>query len=242
MPNVSVQRTTTVALSLQETLWPRLEATSSNLSNAGTTGFKALVAKSHEVPYQVPGERSVSYVELFSVERDTRQGALKPTGNPLDMAIQGKGYFRVQGDTFTRAGSFQRDIEGKLITASGQAVLDAGGGEIIIPADAGKITIAPDGTISSEKGVLGQLGVVQFADEQQLEAIGNGLYRSNQAFTPAVDVTLHQGMLEESNVNPIQETLNMITVQRLYEQAQALLKEEDQLVKQMINVSARNSG
>lgn len=242
MPNVTHGRASYVALSLQETLWPRLEATSSNLSNAGTPGFKALIAKSREVPYQARGQGSVSYVELFTVERDVQQGPLKSTGNTFDLAISGKGYFRVAGDTFTRAGNFQRNIEGKLVTASGQAVLDAGGGEITVPYDAGRITIASDGTISGEKGNFGQLGVVQFADEQKMIAVGGGLYRTDQGFTINPEAEILQGFIEESTVAPIQETINMITINRLYEQAQALQREEDQLIKQMINTSARNSG
>lgn len=165
-----------------------------------------------------PGYRSVQRVDGFSdslastVRVDRRDGALMHTGRPLDLALQGSGFFQVGvGDQvfLTRDGQFSLDPSGQLVDSQGRAVLGASG-PITLAHDA--VTIGEDGSIRDGNDVVGQLAMVDVADGAQLQALGNGLYTATGAMDAMVKV--HQGSLEGSNVDPGHEMVRLMELSR----------------------------
>ena len=226
-----------IALSKQMVLQRRMDIISNNLANATTTGFKAenplIVEKQMPVMSQAFRQPNpLAMVLDYGLVRDTSAGELNVTNNPLDVALQSDGYFAVDDGSgtpkFTRAGSFQVNADGELVDHSGFKV-QGDGGPIAIPPDAGKITIHGDGSIATEDGIIGRLGIVKFADEQALKPVGGGLYATEQ--TPeqveATDVKVQQGALESSNVKSIGQMTDMIDLLRQYQSVQKLIDTED---------------
>jgi flagellar basal-body rod protein FlgF len=169
--------------------------------------------------------------------RDLAPGPITATGNPLDLAIEGAGYFTVQtaeGVRYGRSGQFRLNDLGELATAAGAPVLDEGGATIALPIDGGPVAIAADGTVSSADGVAGRIEVVTFADEQRLRKVGDGLYSTDQAPAPAPEARLVQGALEGSNVEPIVEMTLMMATVRAYQGTQRLLDTHHELQRRAI--------
>jgi flagellar basal-body rod protein FlgF len=203
-----------------------LEILSNNLANANTTAFKSdqafLRIYNHAVSdNSVSMDRVLndsSFVEGSAI--NFRAGPFKPTGRDLDVALEGRGFFVVQGPTgsfFTRNGNFQVNGAGRLINSEGFAVLGRNG-PIQLPE--GKISISKDGAIQVAGSSVDTLQIVDFADESVLEKVGNSLFRvpSGQNTQPAKsDTTVVQDSLEQSNVNPIREMMLMISVMRQFE-------------------------
>jgi len=152
------------------------------------------------------------------VQTDNSQGVITPTGNDLDVAIKGAGYFKVKtasGIVYTRDGHFQISRGGKLTTEAGDPVL-GDGGEIAL--GKGKITISADGTISSDSAISGKLSVVAFAPGTVLVNRGGANYTASpNSEIPAAGATVEQGALEGSNVGPIEGVVQLISAQRATE-------------------------
>ena len=142
---------------------------------------------------------------------------------------------------YTRAGNFQVNVNGELVTGRGHLVLGEGGGPITVPEDAKTIKIAEDGAIATEEGEIGRLQVVEFDNLQDLEARGDGLYQTTQQANPATNTRVIQGMLEGSNVKPVLEMTRMIDVLRSYQQTQRLLQSEHERQRTMIQRLSRGS-
>lgn len=238
--SVPVQRSATVALSLQEVLWPQLEATASNLANSTTSGFKRVFAESIEVKYQNPESGEVSYATLLNMNHDFTPGALKPTDNPYDLAITGDGFFQVEGGKLTQNGQFRLNAEGKIVAPSGEFLLANSGSDITIPRDSKFVHISNNGTVTNQNGIIGVVGIFTVQDKKNLKYTSDGYYISDNAIFPSDNATVHQGYLMESNVNPVAETVKLIEIQRRYEQAEKLLKESYSLASDVINVSSRS--
>ncbi|AIK95511.1 flagellar hook-basal body complex protein [Candidatus Odyssella acanthamoebae] len=238
--SVPVQRSATVALSLQETLWPQLEATASNLANSVTSGFKRVFAESIEAKYQNSANGDVSYVTLMNLNHDFSPGALKPTGNTYDIAVSGDGFFQVEGGRLTQNGQFRLSAEGTIVGPSGEALLSNGGGPITIPVDSKFVNISPKGAVSNQNGVIAHIGVFTVADKKTLRYTKDGYYLPTDALLLSENATIHQGYLMESNVNPIEETVKLMEIQRRYEQAEKLLKESYAFISSVINISSRS--
>ena len=152
------------------------------------------------VPVDAGDRQRLAFVQDFGMVRDFSPGPVTATGNPFDLAIEGSGYLAVQtaaGVRYSRSGQLHVNDLGELATAGGDPVLDDGGAPLAVPLDAGPITIAPDGTVSTPSAASGRLNVVTFADQQQLEPAGGSLYRTDQAPLPALGARLVQGALEE---------------------------------------------
>jgi flagellar basal-body rod protein FlgF len=159
------------------------------------------------------------------------------TGNALDVAIHGSGWFGVQtanGLRYTRDGSFSINANGELVTSSGDKVASAGGGTITIPNNAHDLTITDSGTINTDQGAAGNLMVVSFQNEQQLKPQGDNLYKTTETGTPSLDNHVRQGMLEGSNVQPVLEMTRMIDVSRAYQATQQMMMDEHNRLRDMI--------
>jgi len=210
-----------------------LDTAASNLSNAGTTGFRAerdyfrnAVFGPHALESQL--NRTVNDFGLLGGNTiDLGQGPLSQTGNPLDMAIEGSGFFAIQTANneirYTRDGAFRRSVDGKLTTAAGERVLNAQGKPINIPP--GEITIGKDGSISVAGGVVDNLGLFSFPAGTELIPEGVSRYIAPKKVKPQVarEATVHQGALESSNQDVIQGSLQLVLVQRQAEMMQKAL-------------------
>lgn len=238
--SVPVQRSATIALSLQETLWPQLEATASNLANSTTSGFHKVFAESVEAQYNMPNGDKLSYVTVMNINHDFSPGALKLTNNTYDFAISGDGFFQIEGGKLTNNGQFRLNEQGMIVTATGEPLLSDGGSAISIPVESQYVNVSQDGTVSNQNGVIAKIGVFTVADKRTLQYTKDGYYTSQEQPINAENVTVHQGYIMESNVNPIEETIKLIEIQRRYEQAEKLIKESYSLANDVVNVSARS--
>ena len=233
---------TLVALSRQTTLRRQMDIVANNIANMNTSGYKGerMMFVEHLVKSR-GGERilgdKVSYVRDIATMRDLSNGPLEQTGNPLDVALEGEGYFVVQTDTgnnYTRNGRFKLDEGGQLVTSSGDPVLSDGGQPFFLTPGDTKISVARDGTVSTQNGVLGKLAVVKFDDEHRLRPGAGGLYDTEDTGTPVENPMVAQGMLEGSNVQPVIEMSRMIQVHRAYDAVKGFVEKEDDRMKKMI--------
>lgn len=245
----------------------KLETISNNLANASTTGFKkdsqtfkeylSAYEKSPDV-IQVPkvpasiesfyhmqaGDRG--YVDASGTYTDFQQGLLKQTGNALDFAIEGKGFFEVLtplGVRFTRDGSFVLNNEGTLVTKQGYPVLRAGSED----AEARQIklnvsealNVAEDGTITQAENNLGNLSLLEFGQTQALDKIGSSLYAIKPNMDPLMgqpsNSKIYQAQLEGSNVNVVHEMTDMIRTTRTFESLQKVIQAYDQMNGKLVN-------
>jgi flagellar basal-body rod protein FlgG len=240
----------------------QMDVISNNLANVSTSGFKRARAVFEDLLYQTirqPGAQSSEQTQLPSglqigtgvkpvaTERIFTQGNLQQTGNAKDVAIQGGGFFQVlmpDGTTaYTRDGSFQTDANGQLVTSSGYAVQPA----ITVPADAQTLTIARDGTVSvTQPGsatptTIGTLQLAMFINPAGLQSLGENLYAETASSgTPSASApgsngagVLNQGYVETSNVNVVEELVNMIQTQRAYEINSKAISTSDQMLQKL---------
>jgi flagellar basal-body rod protein FlgF len=242
-----------IGLSRQMVLERQMDVVANNVANVNTTGFKAdrslfsehLMPGAHEDNFVAGGDRRLSYVNDRATFHDFSQGSAEVTKNPLDVAIDGSGFFVVQtpaGERYTRDGSFQINNQGQLVNASGYPVLGQGGPITFQQTDK-QITIASDGNVTVQEGtartdsVRGKLRLVNFAQPQRLQKDGSNLYSAADGATAAPDATsrVRQGFVEKSNVNSVIEMSRMIEVTRTYTQISALLQQQSDLHKSAID-------
>ncbi len=215
---------------------------SHNLANIQTTGFKQALTAREAYQLQTMGryrEGNAEYLQgLGGLEQglmvpekilDFSQGNLESTERLLDLSVEGDGFFRVQtpnGERLTRDGSFHRDSLGQLVTRDGYYVLGSNGQPLTIPA--GTPSIARDGSIYIGNQAVGQIGLADVPDRQNLAMENNNLYQANgaQALAPNT-VTIKQGYLEGSNVDETAQVLEMMRILRLYEASQRTLQLQD---------------
>ena len=222
----------------------RMSVISNNLANVNTTAFKSDRAGFEDMLYQnlrQPGGQVTATtqaptgmmmgtgVRIVGTEKNHSQGSLVTSGNALDLAILGDGFFQIAQEdgtmSFTRDGAFKLSVNRELVTANGQLLQPA----ITIPDGANSITIGQDGTVSVDTNagtqVVGNLQVARFVSPAGLQPIGQNLYRETPASGAPIVVApmqggagkIQQGALESSNVNVVAEMVNMIETQRAYE-------------------------
>jgi len=242
----------------------RLSVVSNNLSNVNTTGFKRARAVFEDLLYQnlrQAGGQSSQETELPSgltlgtgvrtvaTQKLHTQGNLIQTGNPFDAAIQGRGFFQIQKPNgqiaYTRNGEFQVNSNGQMVTASGYRVQP----DIIIPENALSVTIGSDGVVSvtqPDNPAPAQVGTIQLADfvnPSGLQPIGENLYLETGASGAPVVAnpdsnnlgSLIQSSIESSNVNVVEELVNMIETQRAYEMNSKAISTADQMLQYVNN-------
>jgi flagellar basal-body rod protein FlgF len=207
----------------------QMDTIANNLANASTVGYRAEQNVFSSVLADASNGSNLNqainnYGIVSGTILDLSQGALQKTGNDLDAAIQGPGYFVVQtanGPMYTRNGSFQISGKGELVTPTGDAVMGQGG---TIKMPQGHVSISADGTISVNGAIAGKLDVVEFPTSTKLESSGNTYYAAppNTA-QPSTTSDVRQGFLESSNVNPILGLVDLITTQRSAEMMQRAL-------------------
>jgi flagellar basal-body rod protein FlgF len=224
-----------IGLSRLIVLRQQLDNVARNVANQTTPGFKAshlgfqeyLTQAKEEVPS--PRRSLVAATQFI----DFSKGELKPTGNPLDVAIVDQSSFFVvqtaNGPRYTRVGSFTLDAKGDLTTLEGKAVLGVGG-RVSVPNGSSQLMIGPNGSVSTKQGSLGQLRIVRFEDTRKLRAEDGGLFstESSPIDVPPSAVRLATGVLEMSNVNAVGEMTKLMAANRAYDLvAQVILKEND---------------
>ncbi|MAN67815.1 flagellar hook-basal body complex protein [Hyphomonas sp.] len=224
------------SLTRQDGLLREMQVIANNMANSSTTGFKsnhAIFAEHIAATGDESG--SLSMGSLAGHNFDLSQGAMKHTGGQFDLAIHGEGFFVLDtpaGERLTRAGAFQLSADGNLIDAFGHQVQGAGGGAIAIPQEVTRISIAPDGTISSGEEILGQVAVVVADGEINQE--GGTMFAAPGGYQQVEEPAVVQGTLEQSNVSSILEVSRLIEVQRAYEAGQSLIEKEDERINQLI--------
>lgn len=232
-----------LALNRQIGLKLEMDIIANNIANINTTGFRKEGISFTEFVLSAANEDSVSMADPGARYALDRPGGVTQTGGAFDVAIEGDGFFVIDGldgPVLTRAGMFQISDAGVLSTTNGDAVLDNGGAQIPIGIDAKDIKISTDGTISSNGNIIAQIGVVS-ADPVQMERFGDTAFLvADDAFEAVVDPKVRQGSLEGSNVNPVHEIARMIEVTRAYEMAQSVIQDEDERVREAIQTLSEN--
>ncbi len=232
-----MENTITIATSRLVAQSRAMEVTADNIANAATPGFKsARMQFSDWIARQgattAPrGGATLAYTQDRATWRDFQAGPLSHTANPLDLGITGEGFFTVatpQGPMLTRAGRFSLSSDGTVANAAGQALLDTAGQPIRLSPTDTTLTIAGDGTISSENGRVSKVGVVAPADPMRLQAQGSAGYRSGSATAPVAAPAIVQGAIEDSNVQPMQEMVRMMSDLREFQFATQMVEGEDQ--------------
>lgn len=226
------------ALTRQSGLMHEMQALANNIANASTTGFRAeKVLFAEHVKALGPDTGSLSMATATVRDTVMQQGTLSQTGGAFDLAVEGDGFFLIEtpnGPRLTRAGAFQPNQNGDLVTADGYAVLDAGGAPVFVPQGVGRIGIGPDGTMSAAGQPIGQIGLFLPTDPTQMLRESGVMFDARGGFEPAPDGRMLQGYLEDSNVDPILQISRMIEVQRAYELGQSFIDKEDERIRSVI--------
>lgn len=248
MPN-----NTLIALSWQTALRRELDVVSNNIANLNTTGYKTDNAQFAE--YLMPGaqgdqqfaasDRRLSFVQDKATWHDFSQGPFQTTGAPLDVAVDGDGFFAVEtrrGERYTRNGAFQLNNNGELVTSGGERVLGESGAIVFQPTDR-DIVIHPDGTIKVREGVSltsdatrGKLRVVNFPNTANLQKDGTSMFSAPRGTQPQVDTKSRvvHGAIEKSNVRAVVEMARLIQVTRHYTEVANMIQQQTDLRRNSI--------
>ncbi|PWB83118.1 MAG: flagellar basal-body rod protein FlgG [Methylocystaceae bacterium] len=236
-----------------------IEVISNNIANINTTAFKRARAEFTDLLYQTDRLQGVSNrgrdatipegsqtglgVRTAAIRSLQTQGSLANTGNSLDLALSGRGWYQIVGPDsetlYTRAGSFSTNANGQLVTGDGYLVTPT----IVVPNNAVSIAVSQSGVVTAVIGgqtapqQLGQLTIANFANESGLEALGGNLFRQTLASgAPVVGVpgdpgfgVINQGYLESSNVDPVKELVNLISAQRAFELNSKVIQAVDEM-------------
>lgn len=232
-----------IGLSRQMALRRQMDVLANNLANINSTGFKAEAILFEEYIMPVAADRTfpggsqqLSYVQDWATMHDFQPGALTQTGNPLDVALAGEGFLSVQapeGPRYTRNGALEIDADGVLVTQNGYPVLSDGGSPITFGPQEVDIAITADGEISSSAGAKGRLGVVEFANPQELTRTGDTMFAGAQPIA-AQSTRIVQGALERSNVSGVAGMTEMIRVTQAYTSLADLMNKQDELRRSAI--------
>jgi len=236
-----------VSLARQITLFRDMDVTAQNIANSDTSGysgehilFDSYLANDNNNGYQ----NKYAFPTDLDIYRNTENGALKATGNEMDFAIQGNGYFTVEtplGKRYTRSGNFQVSGTGVITTPEGYAVLDATGRELTLPEGTTKVEVGEAGNIKVNGDDYGIFGIVQFDNPKLLERISGKLFKSDIVGQPATNIRVNQGMLEASNVQPVMELTHMTTLNHAIADTATLIAVAEDLARKASNAWAQQS-
>ena len=232
-----MDNTTNIALSRLAAQQRAMDVIANNIANASTPGYRAERTVFADwllrepAAAESPGGRTIAFAQTRATYRERTEGSLTQTANPLDLALSGEGWFTVQTDAgprLTRAGRFTLQKDGTVTDEAGHNLLDAQGQKLAVaPADT-ELTVKADGTLSSQNGVIGQIGIVVPSDPNRITAEGGRLFRADGATAPATRPKVLQGAVEDSNVQPIGEITRMISSQRDFQFVTQMVEAEGQ--------------
>ena len=218
----------------------RSDVIANNLANVNTTGFK----KDVYVFQQVNGGGDQADTVVF-VATSYEQGPLFRTNRPLDLAIQGDGFFVLEtddGERYTRRGSFIKDSDGYLVTSEGYRLCSSSGTLQMQPGD---IQVSREGIIEVDGTEIGRVGVVRFEDRSRLEKIGSSMFAAPEGVAPEdvseEETVVLSGFLEEGNVEVVREMTEMISALKAYEIAQKALKSQDEVIHLLVGTVGKVS-
>jgi flagellar basal-body rod protein FlgF len=246
-----MENATTIALSRLIAQQRSIDVTAANIANAATPGFHAermlfsdwLVRQPGGA--QPPGGGSLAYTQDRATYRDTAAGPLTHTQNPLDLALGSDGFFTVltpRGPRLTRAGHFSLNSTGRIVDDQGNPLLDSLGKPIQIATADGALSITADGTISSDNGPIGKVGVVVPADPQKMQAEGATLFVAGSPTRPVAAPEVIQGAVEDSNVKPTVELARMMTDLREFQFVTQFLQGESDMQQNAIDKITQKGG
>ncbi|GHF01942.1 flagellar basal-body rod protein FlgF [Aliiroseovarius zhejiangensis] len=231
------------SLTRQSGLMREMQTVANNIANASTTGFRREgVVFSEYIHALEAGDPSLSMATANARALDLQQGALTQTGGAFDFAIEGSGFFLLDGPDgqfLTRAGSFTPSAEGELSTPDGYRLLDSGGAPVFVPPDAQAVSVAADGTLSIDGRAVAQIGLYAPTDQNDLLHRDGVRFEVAGGTEPILEgAAILQGFVEGSNVDPITEVARMIEVQRSYELGQKFLEKEDERIRSVLKTVA----
>jgi len=217
-----------------------------NVANLATDGYRreGLTFTEH-VARTGKGDGAVSMARAGARHVDLSPGALAETGAPLDFAIEGPGFFLVEGPRaplLTRAGSFRSNAAGELVTAAGRRLLDAAGAPVFVPPDAREVGLGADGTLTAGGRPLARLGLFRPVEATDLQRREGAAFAAPGGVEPEPAGRILQGFVESSNADPVAEIARMIEVQRAYELGRGFLDREDRRLEGMIRTLGPQRG
>jgi len=227
-----------IALSRLAAQQHAMDVVAGNLANMSTPGYRAermvfadWLLREPATATTARGDRVLAFAQTRATYRDRAEGAITQTGNPLDLALSGEGWFTVQtpnGTRLTRSGRFTLQGDGSITDESGNPLLDVNAQPMrLSPADTA-LTVKADGTLSSQNGTLGQVAVVAPNDPNRVTAEGGRLFRPDVPTTPVARPKIIQGALESSNVQAISEITRMIATERDFQFVTQYVQSESQ--------------
>ena len=229
-----------VATAAQRTLQRQLVTIANNVANANTIGFRAESVEFKSLVSRT-GNEPVNYPTLNAVHPSSVHGSLINTGNPLDIALSGEGWFAIStpaGTAYTRDGRMQINAFGELNTLEGHSILDSNESPLLLPTNSGPPKIFKDGRIEVNGSVVGNIGIFSVAEKDLTQRFSNSAFFSTQpgiAVAPGGSTMIQQNFLESSNVNPMQELANMIMVSRSFESATSIVESADKSITKAVN-------
>lgn len=235
-----------VGLSAQQVLQKRMDTTANNLANMTTAGFKVEHVVSRELVEDPAAAKDIpndiAFADAWMLQRDFSTGPMERTGNPLDFAIEGDGFFAVQtgaGEAYTRDGRFNLNERGEVVTRNGEVVLGEGG-PIVVDPEGGSVSVSREGSISQDGVVMGTLRVVAFPTPGGLERVGDNLWKAtDEQPQAATNANVVGGFVEGSNVNAVLELTEMIEISRAYTSIAKMIAQSDELRGTSIEKLAR---
>lgn len=246
-----MENTSNIALSRQAALWRQMETVANNLANMNTPGYRGQELMFTSYLVRSPSEdtmfrEQINFTRDFGVVHDTTPGPVSATGNSMDLALEGEGFFVVEtpaGERYTRAGRFVLNEDGMLVNSAGLPVLGENDTPFFIAPNEGRFDVSRDGVISTENGPIGKLKIVRFEQEGRLMRAAGGLFEARPGQEPDLIETpmIAQGMLEGSNVNGVVEMTRMIQVQRDYGHAQNMIEGEHERTRKAMETWARRT-
>ena len=243
-----MDNTIMIGLSRQISLRRSMDVVANNIANANTVGFKVESVLLENAPARVAehsdGPSELQFVNMWGMGRDFSQGQLEYSGRPLDLAIDGEGFFAVEvngEEQYTRDGRFRLDNLGQLVTGSGAAVLSAGSRTpIILDPSGAEITIRDGGSIVQNGQEVGRIGIFEIANLSELSKRGDGRYVLDTSNPDVVEPeamlepTIQQGYIEASNVQSIRELTSMMSIMRSYQSVAKFINQVEDLNKRAI--------
>jgi flagellar basal-body rod protein FlgF len=224
-----MDNTNSIALSRLTAQERAMDVVATNIANASTPGFRGQRIMFSDWLMRAGNGETVAFTQDRATYRDTAPGPLTHTGNPLDLALGGDGYFSVttpRGTRLTRAGHFELDATGNVVDELGNALQDSNGQPIHLTPSDTRLTVAGDGTLSSENGRIARIGVVAPQDPLQLQAEGGRLFNTPSPTAPVATPKIVQGAIENSNVQPALELTRMMNQLREFEFTSQFLQSE----------------